>query len=211
MDYLKIYQKIIERAKIRQLEGYVEKHHIIPKCIGGDNKKENIIQLTPKEHFLCHLLLCEIYPENIKLKQALWLMAIGKNTSKGKHYKISTKTYEYLKLKQISLMKGNKYHLNKKHTEETKRKIGIANKKPKHPQTEEHKQKIGNNKIRNKRIGIARQKPIIQYDLNMNKIKEWPSAKIAATELNIDNGSIAVCCKGRQKTAYKSIWKYKID
>ncbi len=211
MNYQKIYNQIIERAKNRKLEGYVEKHHIIPKCIGGGDEKGNIVQLTAREHFICHLLLVEIYPENIKLKQALWLMAIGKNTIKCKHYKISTKIYEHLKLKQITLMKGNKYHLNKKHTEETKRKIGIANKKPKHPQTEEHKQKIGNNKIRNKRIGIARQKPIIQYDLDMNKIKEWPSAKIAATELNIDSGSITVCCKGRQKTAYKSIWKYKIN
>jgi len=72
MNYSRIYESIIEKAKTRKLEGYVEKHHIIPKCIGGPDKIENIVELTAREHFLCHLLLCEIYPEHKKLVNAVW-------------------------------------------------------------------------------------------------------------------------------------------
>jgi hypothetical protein len=57
--YKKIYEFIIERAKNRSLNCYVEKHHIIPKCLGGLNNKDNIIKLTAKEHFICHRLLVE--------------------------------------------------------------------------------------------------------------------------------------------------------
>lgn len=36
---------------------YYEGHHIIPRSLGGDNKKSNIVLLTPKEHLICHMLL----------------------------------------------------------------------------------------------------------------------------------------------------------
>ena len=49
-------------------------------------------------------------------------------------------------------------------------------------------------------------KPILQYDLNGNFIKEWPSATDVGKEAN-DN--ICKCLKGRQKTAYGYVWKYK--
>ena len=52
MNYQRIYDQIINRAKERTLEGYKEKHHIIPKCMGGSNEKQNLIELTAKEHFI---------------------------------------------------------------------------------------------------------------------------------------------------------------
>ena len=79
MDYPTVYSQIIERAKTRTLEGYTEIHHIIPKCLGGNNSKDNLVSLTAKEHFLCHMLLCEIYPNNRKLWYALFLMSTNKN------------------------------------------------------------------------------------------------------------------------------------
>jgi hypothetical protein len=84
MDYQRIYNQIIERAKTRQLDGYKEKHHIVPKCLGGSNDKINLVELTAREHFICHVLLCEIYPKENKLKHALFLMAIGKQKIKEK-------------------------------------------------------------------------------------------------------------------------------
>jgi hypothetical protein len=39
---------------------YYEKHHIIPRSLGGSNKKENLVLLTAKEHFICHLLLTKM-------------------------------------------------------------------------------------------------------------------------------------------------------
>jgi hypothetical protein len=106
MNYQKIYNQIIERAKIRQLEGYKEKHHIIPKCLGGNDDKSNIVELTAREHFLCHLLLVEIYPNNIRLLHAVFMMS---NIKKRKNFQnnvfISSRLYECIKLKRSKLQK----------------------------------------------------------------------------------------------------------
>ena len=60
MNYQKIYNKLINRAKNRNIMGYVEKHHIIPKCLGGEDCKTNLVNLTPEEHYLAHQLLVKI-------------------------------------------------------------------------------------------------------------------------------------------------------
>lgn len=78
MNYQRIYNSIIERAKTRlPICGYVEKHHIIPRCLKGSNDKENIAVLTLEEHFVCHQLLTKIYPENGRLLYALTMMCKG--------------------------------------------------------------------------------------------------------------------------------------
>lgn len=60
--YNKWYFNIIDRAKSRTLanDDYVEKHHIIPKSLGGSNNADNLVCLTAKEHFICHLLLTKM-------------------------------------------------------------------------------------------------------------------------------------------------------
>lgn len=94
MDYQKIYNQIIDRAKQRKLEGYKEKHHIVPKCIGGSNKKENLVELTAREHFLCHWILTRIYPESSKLAYAFWFMSHQKTQHQERTYKITSRMYE---------------------------------------------------------------------------------------------------------------------
>lgn len=61
MNYGKIYDILINRAQTR--EEYIimaEQHHILPRSEGGSNKKSNKVELTPKEHHLCHLLLIRL-------------------------------------------------------------------------------------------------------------------------------------------------------
>jgi hypothetical protein len=104
MEYLKIYNRIVERATNRDVLGYVEKHHIIPKCLGGDNKKSNIVLLTAKEHYICHKILCEIYPNESKLKYAFWRMCnVANNKYQERNYKVSAKVYSRIK-GEISLI-----------------------------------------------------------------------------------------------------------
>lgn len=57
---------------------YYEKHHIIPTCLGGSNTKENLVLLTPEEHFDAHLLLALIRPKNQGLLTAAIAMSGGK-------------------------------------------------------------------------------------------------------------------------------------
>ena len=91
MDYQKIYNQIIKRAKEetnirleRKKSGeYFEGHHILARCLGGEGKAnhwkhENIVGLTAREHFLCHWLLVRIHPTNNKLAHAFWMMCSWK-------------------------------------------------------------------------------------------------------------------------------------
>jgi hypothetical protein len=91
MNYEKIYQQLIDRAITRTLTGYKERHHIVPKCMGGDNSKLNLVDLTAREHFIAHKLLCEIYPNTDKLQYALWMMINCKTSNRT--YKISSREY----------------------------------------------------------------------------------------------------------------------
>lgn len=61
-EYLKEYVILIELSKYRGinkkvLTGYYEKHHIIPKCVGGEDKPNNYVLLTYREHIKAHYLL----------------------------------------------------------------------------------------------------------------------------------------------------------
>lgn len=233
MNYQRIYNQIVERAQIRQLEGYKEKHHVIPKCLGGSNEKENLVELTAREHFLCHSLLCEIYPKNEKLKHALFLMSIGKQKTKDKHYIISSRVYERLKQEYSQMLTG------KKHSEETRKKISENSKGIKksegtkqkmsesrkgHPMyTDEWKEKIRQGNLGRKvsketkqkqsqlkKGNTNRRKTVLQYDKKENFIKEWSSAYEAALSLNKKTGAaITEVCNGKRKSIFGYIWKYK--
>lgn len=38
-----------------------ESHHIVPKCMGGENGKSNLVRLSPREHYIVHKLLHKEY------------------------------------------------------------------------------------------------------------------------------------------------------
>ena len=68
MDYLKIYNNLIENRKANQNSGeYCEIHHILPRCLGGTDDKDNLIKLTYREHYVAHWLLTKIYPKEPKI------------------------------------------------------------------------------------------------------------------------------------------------
>lgn len=95
MNYSKIYDDLVAKCVIRGLdksilEGYFEKHHILPKCLGGNDLKENLVLFTGREHFIAHVLLTKIYPKHNGLKFALYRMITDK-TPRG--YNVSSRTY----------------------------------------------------------------------------------------------------------------------
>lgn len=77
MNYTLIYEKLINRAKTRILSSYTESHHIIPKCMNGTDDKENLVNLTPEEHYVAHQLLVKIHPNNTKLIYAANMMSVS--------------------------------------------------------------------------------------------------------------------------------------
>jgi len=97
--YTRWYYNIIHRAQERSISGYTEKHHIIPRSLGGINKKENLVHLTAKEHFICHILLIKMLvgKEKAKMVYAAWQLANQENTHQTR-FKITGSTYERLKI-----------------------------------------------------------------------------------------------------------------
>lgn len=131
MNYEKIYNQIVERAKNRVLDCYTESHHIIPRCMGGGDEKENLVNLTAREHFICHRLLVQIHPSNNKLKFALWAMCNMKSKRQSR-YTPSSRIYESIKIEVIQLISDKKKGV--KLSEEHKRKTSETLKGRKRPQ-----------------------------------------------------------------------------
>lgn len=70
------YNNIVDRAKNRSINTYKEIHHIIPRSLGGTNLKENLVELTAREHFICHWLLVKMHTGEARSKMinALYMM-----------------------------------------------------------------------------------------------------------------------------------------
>lgn len=95
MNYQKIYDSIVERARGRKKFKrsdtnfvYYENHHVIPRCLGGSDDKINIVCLTPEEHWLAHLLLVKINPGNNKLVFACHAMCMTKSSMRRTNNKL---------------------------------------------------------------------------------------------------------------------------
>lgn len=127
--YSKLYYRITSNAKQRINKGYTECHHIIPQSLGGTDDKENLVDLTAREHFICHWLLIKMTEgdERGKMLYALQGMKAENKFQNRYHTKITARVYERYRIEHAEnhskKMKGRKAW-NK----------GI-------PQTEEHREK----------------------------------------------------------------------
>jgi hypothetical protein len=106
---------IIRNLGERNFDCYTETHHIIPRCLGGSDAKENLIKLTLREHFLAHWLLWKAYLGHLPLASA-FLQMNNKNSKTHKPFqgRITSRTYEQLKTqayKMVSELMTDKVHL----------------------------------------------------------------------------------------------------
>jgi len=101
--YSLIYWKLIERARDRILEGYFERHHVVPRSLGGDDEQENIVTLTAREHFICHCLLVRMTEgrDRQKMSLALWTMA----RTRRKRIRITSRVFARLRTESASILK----------------------------------------------------------------------------------------------------------
>jgi hypothetical protein len=115
MDYQTHYNRLIDRARDRITNGntYYEKHHIIPKCMGGADHNTNLVYLLPEEHYVAHLLLVKIHRDVAGLVYAANMMANRNN-----------KTYGWVK--RAFAQQNSIDHTGLKHSEEAKAKMRAA-------------------------------------------------------------------------------------
>lgn len=140
--YFRWYCNLIEKAATRlSIVGYKETHHIIPKCMGGDDSNGNLVHLTAKEHFVAHHLLTKftLGQDNKKMIHAFWMMCNAKSENQIRDFSITSTVYQSLKVERSKI-------LSKPMPLETRRKISESTKGvPKPPKSEEKKKQISEN------------------------------------------------------------------
>lgn len=100
--YLSRYNRLIEHYKCNPTEGFVEKHHIVPKCKGGTDDVENLILLPTRVHFICHYLLHKAYPSDRQLAHAFAMMGVENSFQQ----RCASKLYEKTKQARALALKG---------------------------------------------------------------------------------------------------------
>jgi hypothetical protein len=161
--YSQCYYNIIERAKSREKIGYTETHHILPRSMGGSNDSSNLVELTAREHYICHLLLPKMTDgkNHYKMIYAYTIMS-GRKIYGARKYAFYRE--EYAKINsELRSGEGNGMwgvdrsgELNtfygKQHTAETKQKISEAQKRRKierpesfktYERTDNHRKAVG--------------------------------------------------------------------
>ena len=130
VKYQKWYDNIIYVAQNRKLEGYKERHHIIPKSLGGSDDQINLVDLTAREHFICHWLLTKIHSGNNRNKMINALIMMRSSTNYQDRY-INARAYEYIR-KEFSeyISKMNSGRIQPTH-EKIKQKIAMTGRKRK--------------------------------------------------------------------------------
>ena len=128
------YQNITDRARNRTLECYVERHHIIPRSLGGSDDTTNLVDLTAREHFVCHWLLVKMNQGEARAKMvyALRMMKAEKHGQTRYNTKITARVYETIKREysiiasEMSRGKRNGFY-GKTHTPEARATISQKN------------------------------------------------------------------------------------
>ena len=101
------YNSIVTKAQNRASEGYTEKHHIIPRSLGGNNSKDNLVRLTGREHFICHWLLIKMVTgsNREKMVYAFRMMRVTSKDHSGNRYetKLTSRIFEKYREEHITI------------------------------------------------------------------------------------------------------------
>jgi hypothetical protein len=102
--YTRWYENLISSRRGRTLPGdmYVEKHHIIPRSLGGSDTVNNIIHLTAREHFIAHLLLVKIHSGKAGMKMA---HALRRMLTGNKEYRYIPNSHTYAVIRTLAMEK----------------------------------------------------------------------------------------------------------
>ncbi len=123
--YANWYFNIIEKRRTFPHDGYTEKHHVIPKSLGGSNESDNLVRLTAKEHFICHLLLIKMTEGKDKIKMIFAAYCIQYLRSKYRP-KIKINSILYQKLKEENSLAASIRSKERIISNETKAKISAS-------------------------------------------------------------------------------------
>lgn len=132
--YTKWYNQITERARCRIIDTYTETHHIKPRSLGGTDDIDNLVELTAREHFICHWLLVKMTTgeDHYKMLNALRMMRAEKLGQQRYETAITSRVYEsikqeYARLQSERIRGENNPMWGKTHTKKARRMISEKN------------------------------------------------------------------------------------
>lgn len=216
---------------------YHETHHIIPRCVGGNNDPDNLIDLFAREHYEAHRLLALENPQNQSFIFA-WHMMSCINNAHGRQYTLDADEYEEARIAYVNMLsqafqgEGNPFY-GRKHTEDSINKMSQSSMGKLH--TSESKNKMSQSRIGDKNhfygknhtseskrkmsesskgSNNGRSRKVYCYELD----KVFDSTREAERRTGVCYRSIANCANGTQKyagkhpvTGEKLIWVYLDD
>lgn len=220
--FKKIYDDLISTRRSRgldksKLDGYYEKHHIIPKCMGGKDEDENYVLLTYREHIIAHKLLYRIYPDVPGNLISLYAMALTTNPN-HKRERVPSLSSKYMaQLKEEYIQKFDEIsrkQLGKEVSEDIRRKISSSNKG--NSPDEKTREKLDNSRYKAKVQGpdgkiyeslrvCAREFHISETTIK-NYVHNYPEKGFTIVGTNA-RASFSIKVKGPDGTIYDSIKK----
>lgn len=112
--YSRFYEALVNRAACRILPKavYVERHHIVPKCFGGSNKKENMVRLTGREHYIAHALLWKMKFSKLHHEKMTFAFNLMASKTAGPHqhrtYSCHSRIYATLREEMSKTISANR-------------------------------------------------------------------------------------------------------
>jgi hypothetical protein len=163
--YNRWYNQIVKQAQNRVVEGYTERHHIQPRSLGGADTPDNLVNLTAREHFVCHWLLTKMTTgeDRYKMLNALRIMRAEKHGQQRYETVITGRVYESIKKEYAQLqserfsgennpMYGDKFYRSEDGKQRQRAAVSGDNNGAK---KEEARQKISNSKLGKKRDAFS--------------------------------------------------------
>lgn len=118
INYETEYKNLINTWKTKTEEElssytYLEKHHIIPRCLGGTDDIDNIVKLSAASHLEAHILLLKLNPDNLDLVLAVNSMLMSSKFTKERQKEINIDNIDLIKYSEVreklSILQKGKY------------------------------------------------------------------------------------------------------
>jgi len=214
-EYLK-YKDFLKECskKVYESQEVKHKHHIIPKCMGGTDKKTNLVFLSVNDHIKAHLLLAECFDDESKEQISNLRSARVLNRK-------SIKVQATLEKISESYRGENNPFFGKYHSKDVIDKIIERNKKRKgmtyeniygvNSENERQKRSLANKNIWKNRSQEQRQEITNKTSAKLKGKTPWNKGK--GTRIQIDGvvfDSIELACEHYQTTRFFLRKKYNI-
>lgn len=105
MNHRKIYDQLISKRISNPATGYTERHHILPRALGGTDDPTNLVVLTGREHWIAHLLLYKIH-QCSKTAHACHMMAM-RCDERGIPFVRNSRMYEKVRKDLLTVWSNN--------------------------------------------------------------------------------------------------------